>query len=175
MLSATYSPEQYDITSGVTEFAITWGFFALTDIKVTITTFGGGDTVLEYGTGAGKFTVSAINDDFSSGATLTTGTAYPSSYKITIERVVPYGQALDINGDFIPGEPLEQALDKLSAQIQQIKDSIARTITIPSTDPATLDMVLGNSLLRSNTMLGFDASGEPILMSPSQVSNFLGF
>jgi len=172
MLSATYSPEQYDITSGVTEFAITWGFFALTDIKVTVTDPFGVDEVLEYGTGTDKFTVSAINDDYSSGATLTTGTEYPPNSKITIERIVPYGQALDINGDFIPGEPLEQALDKLAAQIQQVKDLINRSLVVSATNADSPALTLNGSL--ASRIVGFDSNGDIKLYTDGELATFVG-
>ena len=94
MLTDTYTPEQYTITGTVTQFSVGWPFFETTDLVVTITSPAGIDTVLTEGSGAGKYTVSAINNDYSNGCTVTTGTAYGDGYKITIERSVPYGRGL---------------------------------------------------------------------------------
>lgn len=165
-LSDTYSPTQYTITGTVNDFNVSWSFFATTDLVVTITDSAGTDTVLTEGSGAGKYTVSAINNDYTSGATISTGTEYGSGYQITIERSVPYGQTLDINGDSIPGEPLEQALDKLAAQIQQTENSIGRTLTIPATDAAGLTTEFPNAATRASKIASFDASGSLTVIDP---------
>lgn len=165
-LSDTYSPTQYTITGTVDDFNVSWSFFETTDLVVTITDSAGTDTVLTEGSGAGKYTVSAINNDYSSGATISTGTEYGSGYQITIERSVPYGQELDINGDFIPAEPLEQALDKLAAQIQQTENSIGRTLTIPATDASGLTTEFPNASTRALKFSGFDATGGVTVYDP---------
>lgn len=159
-LSASYAPDQYNTNGSVTQFSASWGFFSKTDLIVTYTDSAGVDLVLVEGAGAGKFTVYAANSDYSSGATITTGTTYPSSGRITIERSVPYGQALSINGDFIPAKPLETQLDKLAAQTQQTEDSIGRTLTIPATDVAGLTTEFPNVATRASKVMAFDASGN---------------
>ena len=159
-LSTTYEPEQYNTNGSTTQFQIQWGFFDTTDLTVIYTDSAGTDTTLTEGSGADKYTVYAPNSDYSSGATITTGTTYPSSGKITITRTVPYGQDLSINGDFVPAKPLETQLDKLAAQIQQTEDSIGRTLTIPVTDASGLTTELPNAETRANKTVLFDASGN---------------
>jgi hypothetical protein len=164
-VSSTYAPTQYTITSGVTSFSVGWTFFETSDLVVTYTSTAGVDTVLTEGAGAGKYSVSAVNNDYSGGATITTGTSYGSG-KITIQRVVPYGQTLDINGDFIPGEPLEQALDKIASQVQQVENSIGRTLTTPATDAAGLTNEFPNAETRALKVPFFDAYGNLTVASP---------
>jgi len=165
-LSADYEPEQYACNGSTTAFPATWGFFNTTDLIVTLTDSDGDDTILAEGSGAGKYTVTAPNNDYSSGATITTGTTYASGNQITIERSVPEGQDLEIVGDFIPAEPLEQALDKLAAQIQQVGDEVGRTLTIPSTDDPAITTQLPNATTRAGKLASFDALGNATVADP---------
>jgi hypothetical protein len=160
-LSASYAPDQYNTNGTNTTFTASWGFFAKSDLVVTHTDSSDIDTVLELGSGAGKYTVYAANADYSSGATITTGTAYPSGDRLTIERLVPYGQQLSINGDFVPAKPLETQLDKLAAQNQQILNDFTTTISFPDTDLPTLTYAVTNSATaRAGQAIGFDTSGN---------------
>lgn len=159
-LSTDYEPAQYDTNGSVTSFAAQWGFFNTTDLIVTYTDSDGVNTVLTEGSGAGKYTVYAPNQDYSNGATITTGTTYPSSGQITIERSVPEGQDLSINGDFIPAKPLETQLDKLAAQIQQVSDQQVRSIKFPATDPSGTTYDVGTAISRAGKALGFDEDGS---------------
>lgn len=159
-LSTTYSPAQYNADGTTVDFTFPYAFFSTSDLQVYVVSSAGATNMLVEGSGAGKYVVYAANSDYSSGARITTGTAYASGNRIVIARSVPYGQQLDINGDFIPAEPLEQQLDKLAAQIQQVKDSIARTITAPVTDPSGLSLELPVAELRKNKLQYFDDNGS---------------
>ena len=159
-LSTTYSPTQYNTDATNTAFNVTWGFFTETDVKVTYTDSDELDTVLTYGSGAGKYTIYAANADYESGGRITTGSTYPADGRITIERLVPYGQELSINGDFVPAKPLETQLDKLAAQTQQIKDGLNRTIEFPATDLSTVTYTVGNAEERAGKALGFAEDGS---------------
>lgn len=160
-LSTTYAPAQYNCDGSTTEFTFGYPFFETSDLEVYLVTSATGETnKLVEGAGAGKYTVYAPNADYSSGARITTGTAYANTYRLVIARNVPYGQQLDINGDFVPAEPLEQELDKLAAQIQQVKDNIGRTITAPVTDPASITLQLPAAEERANQIAYFDSNGS---------------
>ena len=165
-LSPTYEPAQYDANGSTTAFPVTWSFFDTSDVIVYVTDSDGDTTILTEGSGAGKFTVTAPNNDYSDGATITTGTTYPSGTSITIERSVAYGQDLDIVGDFIPGDPLETALDKIAAQNQQVKEEIGRTLTIPVTDPTGLTNEFPSAESRAGKIASFDSSGNVTVIDP---------
>lgn len=164
-LSTDYDPAQYNTNGSTTQYSVQWGFFSTSDLVVYYTDSDGVDTTLLEGAGAGKYTVYAANSDYSSGATITTGTTYPSGGRITIERLVPYGQSLSINGDFVPAKPLETQLDKLAAQTQQILDEQGRTLTIPITDASGLTTEFPNSATRANKAAYFDANGNATVVS----------
>lgn len=164
-LSTDYEPAQYNTNGSTTQYQVQWGFFAKTDLVVYHTDSDGVDTTLTEGVGSGKYTVYAPNSEYADGATITTGTTYPSGGTITIERQVPYGQELSINGDFVPAKPLETQLDKLSAQIQQTKDSIGRTVTIPVTDPTTTTTELPNAETRAGKVQAYDDDGNVTVVS----------
>jgi len=165
-LSDNYTPTQYTIQTGVTAFTVPWTFFDTDNLQVTITDTDGVDKVLTEGAGADQYSVSAVNNDYSQGATITTVTTYPENYQITIERIVDYSQELEINGDFIPAEPLETQLDKIVAQIQQTEDEIGRTLTIPATDTAGLTTEFPNAASRASKIASFDASGNLTVIDP---------
>ena len=160
-LSATYSPVSYDCNGSVQAFSFPYTFFETTDLSVYVVTSNGVSTLLEEGAGAGKYTIYAANADYSDGATITAGTAYDSGNRIVISREIPYGQGL-----VIPSKPLEQALDKLAGQVQQVKDSVGRTVTAPVTDPSGLDIELPVAESRAGKMIIFDASGNLTVQSP---------
>ena len=164
-LSTTYAPDQYNTNGTNTTFTASWGFFSTSDLVVTHTDSAGTDTVLTEGSGTDKYSVYAANADYSGGATLTTSDTYPASGRITIERSVPYGQSLSINGDFVPAKPLETQLDKLAAQTQQILDEQGRTLTIPSTDASGLTTEFPNATTRALKLSGFDATGGVTIYS----------
>ena len=82
-----------------------------------------------------------VDADFSNGGTVTTTIVYSSNYTLTLERNVPYTQTRDfVEGSLTLYENFESALDKLTMEIQQLKDKIGRSITIPSVDSTSLNM-----------------------------------
>lgn len=108
--------------------------------------------------------VSGVLADYSNGGTITTTAtlAYSSSYKIILERSVPYTQG----ADFTEGMPtlyanFESGLDKLTMQIQQLRDIIQRSPRCPAEDPTTLDMEMPNATTRAGKYAYYDANGEP--------------
>ena len=160
-LSTTYAPDQYNTNGTNTTFTASWGFFSTSDLVVTYTSPTDVDTVLSEGSGTDKYTVYAANSDYSGGATITTYDTYPANGRLTIERLVPYGQQLSINGDFVPAKPLETQLDKLAAQNQQILNDFTTTISFPSTDLPTITYAITNSAtVRAGQAIGFDVAGS---------------
>lgn len=84
--------------------------------------------------------------------------------ELTINRIVPYEQTVSIinQGAFYP-QAVEQGLDLLELQIQQLETGLEYTINVPLTDttpPQTLPGASG----RANGFLGFDSSGQPIIV-----------
>lgn len=90
-----------------------------------------------------------------SSSTLVTG------YTLVMKRVVPLSQSLNIstNSTTTP-RSVEATLDKLVMIDQQQQRVLDRVITAPDTDDAET-LVLPSATARANTILAFDADGEP--------------
>jgi microcystin-dependent protein len=112
--------------------------------------------------------VSGVLANYANGGFVTTTIVppYSSTYRITVERSVPYTQAADFTeGMQTLYETFEKALDKLTMQVQQLKDRVNRSPYVPIVDSTSLDMELPNSGDRANKYFGFNANGEPIAAS----------
>lgn len=83
---------------------------------------------------------------------------------ITINRILPYTQTISIanQGAFYP-QAVEQGLDKLELQIQQIQTEGLFDLRTPVTDLVPPN-VLPVASLRANGYLGFDSTGQPIIL-----------
>jgi hypothetical protein len=144
----------YTATSGQTDFAIPFVFFDDTDLLVYV------NAVLKTLTTDYTLTGALSNDDdariltFVSG--LTVGDAVVIARDIPIARTTdfPASGPLQINS-------LNTALDKAFAVMQQLEDSIARTLRLAASDPAD-NLTLPAAADRASKFLGFDADGNPM-------------
>lgn len=100
--------------------------------------------------------------DYENGGTITTTVVYSSTYEITLVRAVPYTQAAVFSeGMQTLYANFESALDKLTMQVQQLRDKLDRSPYCPADDPTTLDMEMPNATTRANKYAYYDANGEP--------------
>lgn len=168
-VSTALNKAQFTGDGVATAFGFTFPISTAADLKVYL------GTVLQ--TISTDYTVAAPNSDFSGGGTCTFLAIPADGALITLERVVALTHPFDLTaGDPVPAEVFEDAVDRLQFQIQQLSDKLARAITIPTTDPATLDMELVPQAQRTvNQGLLFNASGEPIvgLLSSVPLSAFM--
>lgn len=108
----------------------TFKVFAATDVKVTAADATGAETVLVLGT---DYTVALnSNQDTSPGGTVTH--LLGSGHKLTVTGDLDYDQPLDIpgGGNFNP-VALENQLDRMTMQVQQIKEEVDRSAKMPAT------------------------------------------
>lgn len=168
----------YNCNGSLSVFSFSFPLIQSSDIKVTLrnkTTLDA--TVLAETT---DYVVKDINGnegvsgDFANGGTITTTVLIPysSNYSLTLERVVPYTQP----HDFTEGSPtlyenFELSLDRIEMQIQQLKDRLNRSITIPSVDVLSLDMEMPDADSRADKYLKFDSNGEPTAVSNIDASS----
>jgi len=122
-------------TGAQTSWPFTFKVFAASDIAVTIANNLGVETALVLGTDY-SVTLNA-NQDTSPGGTVTyplSGSPLPVSSKLTIIGNLPYDQPLDLpsGGNFSP-LALENELDRLTMQIQQLREQVGRSLTVPVT------------------------------------------
>lgn len=92
------------------------------------------------------------------------GTPIQVGTYITINRIVPFEQTVSINnqGAFYP-QAVEQGLDLLELQLQQLETELEFTIRVPTSDLVPPN-VLPPAVLRANGILGFDSTGQPIIV-----------
>lgn len=139
------------------------------DLIVTVTTSAGVSTVLgstEYSVLINSVPVGGL---WGIGGSVTyplLGSALASG-TISIARAVPYIQTVSISnqGSFYP-QTIEQALDKLELQIQQLVTDYTYTLKTPTSD-VTSPNTLPSAALRADGVLGFDATGQPIITTIS--------
>lgn len=96
----------------------------------------------------------------SGGGTVTFTTAPASAAKVTLLRKQAAAQASDyIAGQSFPAEGVERDLDKLAMQVQQDRETLARTLRAKKEE--SLDMTLPAVAARKSKVLGFDTTGLP--------------
>jgi Pectate lyase superfamily protein/Chaperone of endosialidase len=141
-------------------FTVTFRFLENSHLQVIKTSTAGVDSTL------------ALTTDYAvSGAGASTGTvtlvsALLSGEKLTIIRNVPFTQEADyVQNDAFPAESHERALDKLTMEAQQLKETADRALTLPATVTGvstTLPTPAGNNLVGWNEtgsgLQNFDAS-----------------
>ncbi len=94
------------------------------------------------------------------GGTVTMITTFASTSQIHVIRNTPNTQQLDLeNGDDFNAENLEDAFDKNAKLTVENKDTLARTLVFPVTDPSSSFGVMPNSIDRAGKTLTFDDNG----------------
>jgi hypothetical protein len=155
-ISTTTSRVDYTGNGVTTAFAVPFAFFGaseLTVIQRVIAT--GAETTLALST---NYTVSGGNG---STGTVTAVVAPAATVQWTILRSTARTQLVDyVPNDPFPAETHERALDRLTAQVQEIERDTGRSLRVPASDP--VPDALPNATTRAGKVLGFDASGNPI-------------
>ena len=115
MISTTTNSISYSgNNSTTTTYAIPFPFIAKEDFTVISTTSAGVETPLVYGTDYSVSTLSDSNGRVTSG-TLTTVAAVPVASTLSIKRLTPALQSLDlVQGGTLSAEALETALDRVT-------------------------------------------------------------
>jgi hypothetical protein len=162
MIGATVNKVRYSVLSitPLASYDIPFRYWSADEIDVLIVNSEGGVSTIS----ASNFTVTAPGET----GTLSFDEMYSfpaGTESMTIVRVIDILQQSDYrNGDVLDADMLEQSLDKLTAILQQVDESIQRVVMIPVTDPAS-DLVIPSVEVRKNMLLGFDADGNivPVL------------
>lgn len=157
-VSIQYTPAVFTGNGVTTDFNAGWRIFANEDVRVfRITIASGALLELAYGT---EFTVSGAGSV--DNATITTATAYSSSYQIRIERHTELVQETDfVDGDSFPAETVEDLMDRMTHALQEQDARLERAILVPQGE--TLDE-LGDADARADRVLAFDSTGQPTLI-----------
>lgn len=161
-VSSTTNRIQYNTNGTTGPWTVPYVFLEDEHLAVTYTTSGGVETALTLST---HYSVTGAGDP--AGGTVTTVTAYASGGTLTILRDVPATQELDlVDGDALPAESLEQALDKLTMIAQVVRANISSAIR---TDTSWLfDPLPDNPSAYGGYYIGLTAGGQPTyLLAPS--------
>lgn len=165
-VSNTDSKIQYvGNNSTVTPYTITFPFTEQAWIKCQLLDEDGNVTNLVLDT---DYTVTGEGDP--SGGELTTAVAYDNTYQLTIYRVAPLTQLLDlVYNDRLPAQLLEDALDKITYIAQQLStlgDPGQATLKFPISEPVSFDTELPVPALRLGKYIYFnELTGELELVS----------
>lgn len=147
-----------------TAWPFTFKVFAESDIAVAIANALGTETALVLDT---DYSVSLnANQDTSPGGTVTypiSGTPLATGSVLSIVGDLDYDQPLDLpsGGNFSP-LALENELDRLAMQIQQLRETVSRSILLPVTSDAAPSLPVPEA----NQLIGWDATGSTLQNVP---------
>lgn len=146
-------------TGAQTSWPFTFKVFAASDIAVTVANNLGVETALVLN--ADYSVTLNSNQETSPGGTVTyplSGSPLPTGSKLTIVGNLPYDQPLDLpsGGNFSP-LALENQLDRLTMQIQQLREQVGRSLTVPVSSTTT-NVALPQP--EPNELIGWDSTGN---------------
>ena len=149
--------------SGVTTFPFSFKILEDSDLKVYLINSAGVRELLGL---PADYSVSAVNDDFSSGGNVETVATYASGNKILIVRAVTNKQESDYtHGDDLPADMLENDFDRRCMVEQEAGEKLSRALCFPVEDETTLDAELAPKADRLGKYLYFDGTnGEPTMV-----------
>jgi len=155
-VTSTNQKVQFNGTGSTTVFAYNFKIFAQTDLSVILRSAAGTETPQQLTT---KYTVSGVGE--ASGGNVTMGTAPPAGTTLTILRVQPNLQGLDlVPNDPFPAGSMEDALDKLTFMVQTHDEEIRRSIKASPTNVISGSEFTVSATDRANKLFSFDSSGN---------------
>lgn len=161
-VSSTSSRIVYAGNGTTTVFPFAFKVQQPADLVVVYTDATGTDFTLS----PGQYTAGGFGLDAGGSVTYpTSGSAIAAGTTLTIYRDVAPTQPTSISnqGAMWP-QVIEAALDRLTFIAQKITDTASRALVIAPTDGGSL-AALPTAVQRANSVLGFDASGQPVPVS----------
>ena len=155
---------QFAGNGSTTAFAITFNFWADSNIVATLRSATGVETVWALGT---NYTLTGGSATGATGTLTATGGNIPASGEtLTIASNVPTTQPTDlpVGGPF-PSTSVETQLDQLSRQVAQVERITDRCLKFPETDALALTAAFLSSVDRASRIAGFDSAGNVTLYS----------
>lgn len=118
-------------------------------------------TLLVYGSGAGKYTITGGDP----GTTVVMGTAPSSSQRVVIKRVTPKTQTVDYqeNAAF-PATDHEKAMDRMVMGLQEFSTDLSKKIGLGAASSATVPTFPDPV---ANKILGYNSAGNDLTLLPS--------
>ena len=164
-INTTTTRVSYTGDGVTTAFAVPFVFFGASELEVISRVIAtGAETVLALTT---NYTVSGGNG---STGTVTAIVAPAATVQWVIRRKTARTQLVDYApNDPFPADTHERALDRLTAQTQELGEDVDRSVKFAKSDPA-LSSELPNSVTRANKLAGFDATGALTVYDPASLT-----
>lgn len=161
-LSTTANRKEYAGDGVTTAFAFPYYFLANADIVVE-----------QRVDSTGVSTVKALTTDYTlagaglaAGGTVTMLVAPPSGQTLVVYRQPAAIQGADfVTNDISAADSYERAIDLLTMLVQTLQEKLGRALVFPISDPASLSSIIPSSVSRASQVLGFDANGNPAIVS----------
>jgi hypothetical protein len=138
-------------------FPYSYRIFDETDLEVWV------DSVLQALTT--DYTVTGVDEDQGGNVAFKTASIPIDQASVVILRIVPMTQETDyVEGEKFSPETHERALDRLTCEVQQLADGLARSIKLASTvtDSGGVDLDYDASE-RASKYIGFDENGDLVV------------
>lgn len=163
VVESQYQPNRFAADGSNTTFTFDFTILLSDDIEVRL---------IDDSTGVGTlltlttdYSLSATNNNFSGGGTITTVQTYNAGFTILATRSSAQTQETNFQrGQPIPPEILEGILDRQTMNIQDISAVQDRSILAPIEDDSP-NMRLPSAINRADSTLGFDENGDVTVVS----------
>ena len=127
-VTTTTIKNSYSGNGSTTEFAYTFPINSTSEITVIERSATGTETVKSEGSGSTNY---GISDNGASGGTVTMVTAPASGTTLVLLRNTALTQETDyVANDPFPAETHEDALDKLTMQVQEVQEELGRSFKV---------------------------------------------
>jgi hypothetical protein len=150
-------------------FSYPYKIFDATALIVEIWDTATSTSSLKVKDGAGTYDYSIVIASDNNSAAVTFNNAPLATHEIVMDQIPAKSQtiAFPLNGAF-PSTSVEQILDKLLVAVSQLENRLDRCVQFdaPVPDMGTVEIVK-NITARANLSLGFDASGDLAVVSPT--------
>lgn len=160
----------YSANGSNKNFAFTFKCFTNTDVRVVLTDSLGAESDLVLDS---DYSVTLNPDqNVSAGGTIITTIAYATGNKITLVGDVDFTQETDITngGGFYP-EVIENALDKLTMQMQQLKESVGRAAKVDISSGETgEDLISSINETAGEAAASAASAAEQVTLAEEQVA-----
>jgi len=158
-VSTTTQRVSYTGDDSDTTFTFSFPVVNTSDLKVYVLVTATGVQTLQ--TETTHYALSATNNDYSSGGTVTMVTAPASTEQLLLIRSTPQTQETTLSDSGILRlSSISDALDKLTRIVQDLKEIQDRCIKIPATDDDSLTVAATSSVDRASTFPYWDDSGN---------------
>lgn len=124
-------------------------------------------TLLVYGAGAGKFTISGGDP----GTTVVMGTAPTSSQRVVMVRDTPLTQTVDyVDTDAFPADDHEAAMDKMEQSLQELNakadEKVGLSVATTADTPTFPDPL-------ADGLLAYNHGGTDLTLLPAPTANYI--